>query len=105
MAFGIKKKEQTPGYPYWIIVDRTLGKEKVWIGARDSSIFSTEAEAVREFNFQRAAMKPGMKTGYRVERVDAPGGAAAAREGAKRAEVDSMEEMARGEVRMPHADN
>lgn len=66
----------------------------MWVGDRESPIFPTLEAARAEYDFQVAAMKQGMRTNYRVERVDAPGSAPAAREGAKRAEVDSFEAVA-----------
>lgn len=100
----INKRPETRGAAgaSWIIVDRTAGKERVWIGGRESCIFATEADAVRELNLQKAAMRPGMRTGYRVERLDGPGGAFAAREGAKAAEVNSLEAAA---LARPYADD
>src|SRR3974390_1130674 len=80
-------------YPFWVIINRKRGS--VWIGNRDTCVFETEADAVAEFNRQKAALPPGIKTSYEIERIYAPGSHAENHDRHVTETVDELEEFAR----------
>ncbi len=89
MARIENKKTESRDLPYWIIVNKKRGS--VWQGSRDSPIFLTEAAAIAELKFQEAALKPGQRHRFVIERVDGSGSVIAANEQSKRSEIESLE--------------